>query len=739
MNLVHSSLWLRLAGLALMLSLVFSHTTLSAATNRMAPQPFADTMQDSTSGQLPRTPLTLNGVLPGSLTPITFTRESAGIQSPGAFLGTTFQSHSTVQQKAAHRDARLASVDNDDFDQATIINTAPFTTTQDTTDSTSAGDDPDFSMCGIAQGYHSVWYQYRSSYGGVMTVTTIGSTFDTVLGIWTGLRGALVPVDCNDDFGKNTTSQVVVSVTAEITYYIEVVGYWDHSYGELHFNLSRNPKPVAPLLHRIQDVVGHGAIHISWSELPVRLSDTYLVQAANDISFTQNVRTVAITTAQAITVTGTPFGVYYYRVRGHSFAGDSPWSDVVSATIRPVPNINIPMVVGYSSLPYPYNEALLYNMRKVKAPEAWAYAQAGEVIIIAILDTGVDSNHPDLQDNLVTGTTFVAGTTTPEDDQSHGTHVAGIAAGIANNGGIFGVAPRASIMPVKVCDSSGYCSNENIASGITWAVDNGAHVINMSLGGPSSTIVYNAVRYAYENGVVIICAAGNTGNAGNTPMYPGAYDKVIAVAATDSNDNWASFSTYGNWVDVSAPGVSVYSSYPWITQYGLFKYDSGTSMSSPHVAGVAALIRKLRPNWTVEQVYAHIRASVDDVGATGYDIKTGTGRINALKAVDSLSLAAMDALLLPTQLLSATPPVRSDPTEFVPGVILFKLNPGAALSAVLGEASINAAGLQAEVAVAQLGVLRLQVPAGEELVWLKLLRSMPEVEYAELDGIMHIQ
>ena len=386
----------------------------------------------------------------------------------------------------------------------------------------------------------------------------------------------------------------------------------------------------------------------------------------------------------------------------------------------------------------PYNETLFYNMDKINAPEAWPCAAGGEGVIIAILDTGADSDHPDLVANLVAGAYWPAYSTSPEDDNGHGTHVSGIAAGVANNGGIFGVAPRAKIMPVKVLNAAASGSFTAISNGIIWAADHDAKVINMSLGGATySQVQHDAVIYAYNLGVVIICAAGNSGDS--TVMYPASFAEVIAVAATDSNDYWAYFSTYGDWVDVSAPGMDIISSYPWYTIYGLYENMDGTSQASPHVAGLAALIRKLRPAWTVDQVYAHIRSSVDDIYPWGYDPWYGWGRINAQKAVAAISLAVTDALPVPPAVQSASAPTSSDPDEFSPGVVLFKLRPGVALSAVLGEAGINAAGLQASVAVAVLDVMQLHVPVGEELYWLKYLRSLPDVAYAELDGIMHIQ
>jgi subtilisin family serine protease len=395
------------------------------------------------------------------------------------------------------------------------------------------------------------------------------------------------------------------------------------------------------------------------------------------------------------------------------------------------------LVFNNACLPIYYDENVLYNMARVHAPQAWGCAQ-GEGVIIAILDTGVDSDHPDLQPNLVAGASFISSTISWEDDHGHGTHVSGIAAGIVNNGGIFGVAPRASIMPIKVCDHYGSCPEAAIANGIIWAVDHGARVINMSLGGAEDLQVeHDAVVYAYNHGVVIICSAGNSGIL--TDTFPAAYTEVIAVAATDANDDRASWSTYGDFVDVAAPGVSIFSSYPWNTSFGLYTYMSGTSMAAPHVTGMAALIRELRPDWTIDQVFAHIRASVDDVGVPGYDTMTGSGRINAFRAVDPLNLAATDALVTAISVQLVTEPTTDNPTAYTPGVVLYKLRNGIRANTIQDDGNINSAGLRTSIAVAAMDVMQLSVPAGEELYWLEYLRSLPDVAYAELDGIRHIQ
>ncbi len=272
-----------------------------------------------------------------------------------------------------------------------------------------------------------------------------------------------------------------------------------------------------------------------------------------------------------------------------------------------------------------------WGMTKIQADKAWDITSGSSSIKIAILDTGIDQNHPDLSSKIVANKNFTRSRTV-DDKYGHGTHVAGIAAAITNNGiGVAGVGYNSSLMNVKVLGDNGAGFNSWIAKGITWATDNGAKVINMSLGGgSSSSTVQNAVNYAWSKGVVIVAAAGN--NNSSSLFYPAAYPNVISVAATDQNDAKASFSNYGSWVTVSAPGVDIYSTLPNHTNaigqlnYG---YLSGTSMASPHVAGLAALIFARYPTWTNADVRGRIQSST--YPTTGFS--PSLGRINAYKAV----------------------------------------------------------------------------------------------------------
>jgi len=270
----------------------------------------------------------------------------------------------------------------------------------------------------------------------------------------------------------------------------------------------------------------------------------------------------------------------------------------------------------------------------IDAPEAWNFTQGNAGVMIAILDTGIDQDHEDLAAKIVGNKNFTDSSTV-NDLYGHGTHVAGIAAAITDNGvGVAGVGYNSSLMNVKVLNDQGSGYYSWVANGIVWAADNGAKVINMSLGGgaPSKTLE-KAVNYAWGQGVVLAAAAGNSDNP--SPTYPAKYENSIAVAATDSNDQKASFSSYGSWVDVAAPGVDIYSTFPnhpyTIGKSPNYDYGSGTSMSTPHVAGLAALVWATTYGTSNSTVRARIETTADLIPGTG--TYWSHGRINACNAV----------------------------------------------------------------------------------------------------------
>jgi subtilisin len=275
--------------------------------------------------------------------------------------------------------------------------------------------------------------------------------------------------------------------------------------------------------------------------------------------------------------------------------------------------------------PSPLAEMVPVGVSQVKAPQAWSCSRGGR-IPVAILDTGIDSTHPDLAPNDRGGISFVPSESSPEDLNGHGTHCAGTVAAARNGSGVVGVAPAASIHAVKVLDQFGSGAFSNVIAGIDWAIKRRIKIVSMSLGGPSAPSALEAMcNAAWAKGLLLVAAAGNTGPGSGTVGYPAKYANVIAVSAIDSSNVIASFSSRGPEVELCAPGVSVRSTLPG----GLFGPMSGTSMACPHVAGVAALAwggHRYASNVTLRRLLAW---TADNLGAPGRDDEYGYGRVDA--------------------------------------------------------------------------------------------------------------
>src|SRR5438477_3674561 len=303
----------------------------------------------------------------------------------------------------------------------------------------------------------------------------------------------------------------------------------------------------------------------------------------------------------------------------------------------------------------PYTGLGQWGLRMMRVDRAWDLARGSPKVIVATIDTGVDAAHPDLADSLLPPVGTIT-STDPEcqagalDDNSHGTHVAGIIAAGANNGaGVSGVAFGVKILSIKALDCTGAGAISDVSSAIVYAADHGARVVNISLGtGDDSLALRSAVRYAQDKGLLIVAAAGNCGVVGphcdfvNEIDYPAAYPGVLAVAATTTGGTHAMFSTQGAYVGVAAPGdriVSTTPSYPTYqsargqtTNYGVL---SGTSQAAPLVSGLAELILSKDPSLTAAQLVQRIEATADDLGAPGFDTSFGAGRVNALRAISA--------------------------------------------------------------------------------------------------------
>ena len=270
-----------------------------------------------------------------------------------------------------------------------------------------------------------------------------------------------------------------------------------------------------------------------------------------------------------------------------------------------------------------------WDMTLIKCDTAWDVTKGSRGVAVADLDTGIDLNHPEFLQKVVKYKNFTSTSLSVQDVNGHGTHTAGTIAAQTNNSlGISSVGFNTVLMVGKVLGDSGSGQLSWVANGITWAADNHAKVINMSLGSTSgSSTLQSAVDYAWAHGVVICAAAGN--NNSSSAFYPAYYTNCIAVGATDINDRRASFSNWGSWVDVAAPGVNIYSTYPPAS----YLSASGTSMASPHVAGLAALVWASPYGTSNASVRAQITSKVDPITP---DHPIGSGRIDAARAVGAI-------------------------------------------------------------------------------------------------------
>ena len=299
--------------------------------------------------------------------------------------------------------------------------------------------------------------------------------------------------------------------------------------------------------------------------------------------------------------------------------------EATDAEVRALLRDNRVARVEDDGVAYIVAETLPWGVDRIEAEQVWpAYGNTGQGVKVAILDTGIDLKHPDLQGNIKGGYNAVNPRRAPNDKNGHGTHVAGTVAALLNGQGVVGAAPGASLYAVKVLGDSGWGWISDIIEGIDWSIQNGMQVLNMSFGSSSdSQALHDAIARAYQAGLVMVAAAGNSGCTGDTVNYPARYPETIAVAATDQTDTVTSWSSCGPEVDLSAPGDQILSTY----KKGGYATLSGTSMAAPHVTATAALVIAQYGTLSPDQIRSHLVSTADILPQALYP------RVNALSAV----------------------------------------------------------------------------------------------------------
>lgn len=398
----------------------------------------------------------------------------------------------------------------------------------------------------------------------------------------------------------------------------------------------------------------------------------------------------------------------------------------------PLPSITDPYFVsGYQ-----------FDMSAINADWAWQHCSTGSPnIVVAVIDTGVSLNHPDLNANLIGGYDFVDYDSIAQDGNGHGSNVAGIIGAALNGVGVVGVAPNTHILPVRVLDDNGSGWSSDVIDGIVFAADN-AQILNLSLGSTYGSILSSAIDYAVNTRQrLVVAAAGNCGNssyylngcsAQNQYVYPGAYSidypgGVIAVGAVNNYDNHASFSNSDPYVTVSAPGVGIYSDYLGSG----YASETGTSQATPHVAGLAALIWAKHPEYTAAQVEYVITSTAVDLGPIGQDDDFGWGRIDVQAALNSIGVTAFQVATVSAS-IDLPHPIDHRTAKIAAGRVLIKFKSGVK-AAGIDWALSSIGNLKIEKEIEHIGVKVLSVPIGQEWKMIDRLRTLSNVEFVEPD------
>ena len=521
---------------------------------------------------------------------------------------------------------------NDAFSGATAFSGSTGTVNSSTVAATRQPGEPTHGGYGASA---SLWYKWVAVEDGSIIVDTRLSAFDTLLGAYTGNAvNALTTVAQNDDSGGGTWSRVAIAMTSGNTYYFAIDGYGGKTgLTALNWEYTRAPDPAVPTAPRnVRGSAGNASAAIYW-EAP--LNDGARSITRYTVTSSPGAKQCTSSGSLTCTVVGlTNDTDYTFTVTATNAIGTSE-SSAQSAPVTPRNASSLEVATSLWGLDRIDQRALPLNGTVSRAT-------TGSGVTAYVIDTGVLSTHTEFGGRVVGGYSSVSDGNGTEDCNGHGTHVAGTI-----GGSNYGVAPSVAIVPVRVLDCSGSGSTSAVIAGIDWVV---AHhvagtpaVANMSLGGGRSSALDIAVQNGVRDGVVFVVAAGNS-NANACQTSPAGEPLAITVGSTTSADARSSFSNYGSCLDVFAPGSSILSA--WFTSTTATNTISGTSMASPHVAGVAALGLGVAPDSNVAQIAAWI---------------TSTATSNAVE-----NAGAGSPNLLAYSRLSASPPQASSPSTTVP-------------------------------------------------------------------------